>query len=74
MTTGEGLSMASDKTAARKQFDRWADSYERHRRSRFNAKTQGEALTALAASTSPRKLSRIQAIETTAGSASLTST
>jgi SAM-dependent methyltransferase len=35
------------KDAARRKFDRWADSYERDRRSRFNAKPQQAALAAL---------------------------
>jgi ubiquinone/menaquinone biosynthesis C-methylase UbiE len=35
------------KETARRKFDRWARSYERDRRSRFNARTQGEALAAL---------------------------
>jgi ubiquinone/menaquinone biosynthesis C-methylase UbiE len=39
--------MASSKTAARERFDRWAGSYERDRRSRFNARPQREALAAL---------------------------
>ncbi len=40
--------MASNRAAARERFDRWADSYERDRRSRFNAKPQREAPAALA--------------------------
>ena len=40
--------MAGSKSAARERFDRWAGSYERDRRSRFNAKPQREALAALA--------------------------
>ena len=35
------------KDAARRKFDRWAASYERDRRSRFNARPQREALAAL---------------------------
>jgi ubiquinone/menaquinone biosynthesis C-methylase UbiE len=35
------------KDAARRKFDRWAGSYERDRRSRFNARPQQEALAAL---------------------------
>lgn len=35
------------KAAARRKFDRWAASYERDRRSRFNARPQREALAAL---------------------------
>jgi SAM-dependent methyltransferase len=35
------------KEAARRRFDRWASSYERDRRSRFNARPQREALAAL---------------------------
>jgi ubiquinone/menaquinone biosynthesis C-methylase UbiE len=35
------------KDAARRKFDRWAGSYERDRRSRFNAKPQRAALAAL---------------------------
>ena len=35
------------KAAARRKFDRWAGSYERDRRSRFNARRQREALAAL---------------------------
>jgi ubiquinone/menaquinone biosynthesis C-methylase UbiE len=37
----------SSKDAARRRFDRWARSYERDRRSRFNARLQREALSAL---------------------------
>jgi ubiquinone/menaquinone biosynthesis C-methylase UbiE len=37
----------SAKGAARRKFDRWAGSYERDRRSRFNARPQQEALAAL---------------------------
>ena len=37
----------SRKEAARRRFDRWANTYERDRRSRFNAKPQQEALAAL---------------------------
>jgi ubiquinone/menaquinone biosynthesis C-methylase UbiE len=40
--------MLSKKAAARERFDRWAGTYERDRRSRFNAKPQREALAALA--------------------------
>ena len=40
--------MASTKAIARRRFDRWAGSYERDRRSRFNARPQAEALKALA--------------------------
>jgi ubiquinone/menaquinone biosynthesis C-methylase UbiE len=40
--------MTSSKSAARERFDRWAGSYERDRRSRFNAKPQRQALAALA--------------------------
>jgi ubiquinone/menaquinone biosynthesis C-methylase UbiE len=36
------------KDAARRRFDRWAGSYERDHRSRFNARVQREALEALA--------------------------
>jgi ubiquinone/menaquinone biosynthesis C-methylase UbiE len=36
------------KEAARRRFDRWADRYERDRRSRFNAGPQEQALAALA--------------------------
>jgi len=37
----------NSKEAARRKFDRWAGSYERDRRSRFNARPQREALAAL---------------------------
>lgn len=40
--------MESTKTAARRRFDRWAGTYERDRRSRFNARPQQEALAVLA--------------------------
>ena len=36
------------KAAARRRFDRWAGSYERDRRSRFNAKPQAAAVASLA--------------------------
>jgi ubiquinone/menaquinone biosynthesis C-methylase UbiE len=39
--------MASAKEVAKRKFDRWASSYERDRRSRFNARPQQEALAAL---------------------------
>jgi ubiquinone/menaquinone biosynthesis C-methylase UbiE len=39
--------MDSRKDAARRRFDRWSRSYERDRRSRFNAKPQQEALSTL---------------------------
>ena len=39
--------MLSKKTAAREKFDRWAGTYERDRRSRFNARPQRAALAAL---------------------------
>jgi ubiquinone/menaquinone biosynthesis C-methylase UbiE len=39
--------MSSPKEAAKRKFDRWAGSYERDRRSRFNARPQQEALRAL---------------------------
>jgi ubiquinone/menaquinone biosynthesis C-methylase UbiE len=44
-----GSDRATDrkKDAARSRFDRWASSYERDRRSRFNARPQREALAAL---------------------------
>jgi ubiquinone/menaquinone biosynthesis C-methylase UbiE len=48
--------MLSKKAAARDRFDRWAASYERDRRSRFNAKPQREALAALALRPSDRFL------------------
>jgi len=35
------------KDAARRRFDRWAPTYERDRRSRFNARLQRDALSAL---------------------------
>jgi len=41
------LDMASAKEQAKRKFDRWASSYERDRRSRFNARPQQEALEAL---------------------------
>lgn len=47
MTDSSDPSSADRKAAARRRFDRWAGSYERDRRSRFNAKTQHEALEAL---------------------------
>lgn len=40
--------METTKGAARRRFDRWAASYERDRRSRFNARPQQAALAALA--------------------------
>jgi ubiquinone/menaquinone biosynthesis C-methylase UbiE len=42
------MALDVDKTAVRERFDRWAGSYERDRRSRFNAKPQRQALAALA--------------------------
>ena len=39
--------MESRKEAARRRFDRWSKTYERDRRSRFNARPQQEALAAL---------------------------
>jgi SAM-dependent methyltransferase len=43
-----GVAVDPIKTAARRRFDRWARSYERDRRSRFNAKPQERALEAIA--------------------------
>ena len=45
----DGFDRATDrrKDAARRRFDRWASSYERDRRSRFNARPQREAVAAL---------------------------
>lgn len=40
--------MESTKTAAKRRFDRWAATYERDRRSRFNARPQQDALAVLA--------------------------
>lgn len=48
--------VATRKAAARRRFDRWAGSYERDRRSRFNAKPQREALAALGLEPSDRLL------------------
>jgi predicted TPR repeat methyltransferase len=44
---GTGEESGDRKDAARRKFDRWAVSYERDRRSRFNARPQQEALAAL---------------------------
>jgi hypothetical protein len=44
---GTGEESGDRKDAARRKFDHWAVSYERDRRSRFNARPQQEALAAL---------------------------